>query len=228
MRCSNAKPFRNRAPGLPKERGDRLPRIENPNAIRLSLRDAQVSPPDFLVKLELGLLESADGAAPPAMGSHEPLARFEIVEKREVGHESVPCELVHALDEAAVQASADLLVGLGRVGEAIAENEESARQRRTDDLEDVLAAVRFEEQPLRHGVELPVGLLHEHSAEDPPDSGAARLARAENRTPSPAEARGGELQLSGLPGALDPLERDERHESSKNKRGRADVFERLG
>src|SRR5438132_6648764 len=218
-RSSNAEPLRQRRPGLAEQHRRRLTRVEDADARPISLRDAQVSAPDILVKPDLRLLEPADRAAPAAVRAREPFARVEVVQKGEIRHDADAREGVDLPDEAAVEPPAHLLVSLRGVGKAVAENEEPGGESRADHLEDVLTAIGFEEEPLRHRIELLAPFRQKQPAEDPTDSRTARLARGENRAASAAEAGSGELDLGRFAGALDPFERDERHGPSKNKRG---------
>ena len=109
----------------------------------------------------------------------------QVVEERQVGREAVAHERVDLGDRARVESAAGRLIGLGRVGEAVAEEEAAGRERRADHLADVLAPGGLEEEPLGDRVELPRARRRGGSRGSSRRS-ACRPARASSCTARPA------------------------------------------
>jgi hypothetical protein len=139
----------------------------------------------------------------------EPLPRYfrrHVEEQREIRI----AVRVHASLELAQEFSRDemaaALVGVGRVGEAIAQHPIAARERRFDDLHDVLAARREHQQRLgfvRHR------LREQQLAQRFAERRAAGLARADDAMAAFGERVGEPSRMRALAGAVDAFEGDE-------------------
>ena len=106
----------------------------------------------------------------------------------------------------AVDAVAAALVGVRRVGEAIAQHPVAARERRPDHAIEMLAPRREHQQRLavvRHR------LAQHQRAQRFAERRAARLARRDDRVPRGLEALGEPRHVRALAGAVDAFERDE-------------------
>jgi hypothetical protein len=76
---------------------------------------------------------------------------------------------------------------------------------RADDLANVLAPVRLEEEELRHGIEIALRRVEQDRAQPLSERGSARLTRPADGEPATGEALGEPGQLGRLPRALDAL-----------------------
>ena len=98
-----------------------------------------------------------------------------------------------------VEAAAARLVRLGRVRVAVAEHEGPAFEGGLQDLRDVLAAVRLQEQPFGRGLEVAVSDVHQDVPDLAADVGAAGLARLEDFPPGRSRASAARASCVDLP-----------------------------
>ncbi len=101
------------------------------------------------------------------------------------------------------------LVGEGRVQIAVGQNEGAARQRRLDDLLQMLGAIGGVKKNLRQSGWRAVCGSQENLAKIPAQSGSTWFPGYDNFLAERLELVGQALNLRRLPGSFDPLERDE-------------------
>ncbi len=114
-----------------------------------------------------------------------------------------------ALDEGGIDAAPAPLVGARRIGEAVADHPLAARERRTYEVLEVQRAGSEHEQRFGDRRQRFRARLEDDLADSFGKRGAARLACQARRDRVPPEPGAGELRRRRLPGALDPLERNE-------------------
>src|SRR5436190_6297433 len=111
-------------------------------------------------------------------------------------------------DQLAADAVAGPLVGDGRIGEAIANDDRSRLERRADDTRDVVGAGGKHEQRFEHWRH---ALAENHFAKLLGEIGAAGFARDDDVRSLCAYGVGDELDVARLACAVDALQRDKPH-----------------
>ncbi len=132
--------------------------------------------------------------------------RVEIEPEREIGLQALLHCNLQLLEQGERLATTEALVREGGIGEAIAEHDVAARQRRRDDAADVVAARGKDQQCLRDGVHRRV---QHHLPQGLGELGAAGLARHHHVATSLAQACRRRLDVRRLAGPVDAFEGDE-------------------
>ncbi len=116
-------------------------------------------------------------------------------------------------DGGGVELAAATLVGLGGVGEAVAEDDVAGGEGGEDDLGDGLRAVGEHEGELGEGVDRAEGLLggggYEERADAVTEGSAAGLAGGDDMVTGGEEVVTQEMELGGFTGAVETFEGDE-------------------
>ena len=121
-----------------------------------------------------------------------------------------PCTTLRELiDEPAIDAASAALVGVRRVGEAIAQHPFAARQRRADEVVDVHLARAEHEQRFGRRADVFLAAIEHQRADALGDLRAARLARRVDRDATRAQRLRDAVRDGGLACAFDAFERDE-------------------
>ena len=148
-------------------------------------------------------------AAGAAQGSGE--GREE--EKGEVGLEVSAEGAVEIEDGGGAELAAAALVGLGGVGEAIAEDDVAAVERREDDFGDGLGAIGEHQGEFGEGRDRAEGLIggggDEQGADAVAEGGSAGLTGGDDEMTSREEIFVQQLKLRGFAGAVEAFEGDE-------------------
>ena len=124
------------------------------------------------MKRQVHLLEGVEVAA---ADTRHPRGGVEVEEQGEVRSDAARGEGVEIANRLEVHAPAPALVGQGRVGVAVRDDDGAALERRPDDLGHVLLARRHEEERLCQRRRRS-GLLLEEPADGGAQTGAVRLA----------------------------------------------------
>src|SRR6266540_272006 len=157
--------------------------------------------------VEVQLL-ALDAVAPPGPPG-EAGGRVEVEQDDEVRQDACGRPVVDPFDLLAAEAAADALVGEGRVEETVAEDHGATVERRPDHLLDELRAGGREQQRLRPRVEVASDRVEQDGPDPLADGGAARLPGGHHLVAAGFELTAEKVELGGLAGALDTLERDE-------------------
>src|SRR6266540_3021420 len=157
------------------------------------------------VEVQLLALNAVAPPGPPG----EAGGRVEVEQDDEVRQDACGRPVVDPLDLLAAEAAADALVGEGRVEETVAEDHGATVERRPDHLLDELRAGGREQQRLRPRVEVASDRVEQDGPDPLADGGAARLPGGHHLVAAGFELTAEKVELGGLAGALDTLERDE-------------------
>jgi len=141
----------------------------------------------------------------------EPELDGAVEEERPVGAEPPHGPAVDRRDDVGRKPAAPSLVGERRVVEPVAQHEDPARERRLEDLGDVLPAVGLHEEELGKWVQPPRRGVEQDLPEPDADPGPSRLALENDVAPACAAELGRAARLRRLSGSFDSFERDEGH-----------------
>ena len=164
----------------------------------------QIAGANALEEREVLGLEAVGGARRGAARGGE--RRLDVEPERQVGLQAVLDPGLERAQHALVLAAAGALVGEGRIGEAVAQDDLAALERRRDDALDVVAPRREHEQRLGDAVHR---LVQEQLAQRLRERRAARLAGADDALAARAQPLGERRDVGRLAGAVDAFEGDE-------------------
>ena len=194
------------AADAPPHLGDAAARVDDADPPRLGAGDLEE--PGAHAVLERGAL-ALHAVGPFAHGAAERLAGLQVEQQGSVGGQAAAGDGVDRAHRVAAEAPREALVGVGRVEEAVADDDGPAVEGRAHDLCDELGARRLEEEQLAGRVHrLGLGVEQER-ADALAQGGAAGLAQADHLVPRRAQGVAQKRALGGLARAVDPLERHE-------------------
>src|SRR5437867_7587819 len=185
--------------------GGRAARADEPHALGLRPVDLEIAPAHAPVKRQRLALEVVEMAPPDAPQS---LRGIEIEEQREVREDPAGRPHVQLADEVRIDTAAVALVGDGRVGVPVAEDDAATREPRPNLLRDVLLAGGHEQEDLDERLRLDAGALEQaaHGESEPRSVGLTGALNLPSLLTKPSlEAH----HLGRLARPLDAFERDQ-------------------
>jgi hypothetical protein len=176
-------------------------------------RDFEESFPDLPEERQIFLLQAVAAALPAFLplgcsGPLQPDGGFDVEHHGEIGNDAAGSDVVDAADDVDPQSPRVPLVGQGCIHIPFGEDQLSLPEARLHHLGDELGAGRGEQQHLRLGRHLRMGVIQEQRADPLPDRRAAGLARVDDLVATAQPLRE-QLRLRRLPRALRPLDGDE-------------------
>src|ERR1700730_13620850 len=179
--------------------------VEHGEAALLDMRDLEVALAHAAMKGEIHLLEGVERAIADALHA---LRGIEVEEQGQIGHHAARRESIEIADGFEVHPAPEALVGQGRVGVAIGNDDGAAGESRANHLRHVLLPRRHEEEGLREWGGRR-SLLLEEATNGRAKRGAVRLTGEDNFMPSRAQPLSQEATMSRLAGAFNALDGDE-------------------
>ena len=190
--------------------------FDDEDAFRFARGDGAVLIPDATVERILFLLEAAfifailsGDAVIAAARAAEAGIEGGKQEESQVRLQAAADEAVQVEDDLGTEFPAGTLVGLGGVGEAIADDNFSCDERGFDDFGDGLGAVGEHESHFRHGGEAGGAGIEQQLANAVAGGSAAGLARHEVGDAALLHPRRKALDLRGFAGPVESFEGDE-------------------
>ena len=184
--------------------------IDHPEAARLPGRDTQISGPYAFIKLYGFLIHAVLLCVRffPSIHSLDGHGHGNIEKERKVWLETAGRKVDDSHYLLFTESAAGPLISCGRIGVAVRYHDLTCSQSRTDQLLNVLGAVRREGQQLGHrGNRL--CCFQESGSQAPAKRSSTRLARCDNVDTTPAQIGGKHPQLGGLAAAVDTLKSNE-------------------
>jgi hypothetical protein len=184
------------------------PRIDEHAALGLAPGDVKEAVAQALVELGRQKLEPGRGGG-TLRRTRQAFGHGKIEDQREVRREPLGNEAVQRHQRLARKTAAPALIGLGRIGEAVAQHDAALGKRRPDGGDEMAAPRRDHEQRLAFGVPALGRAGEEQVAQGFGAGRTAGLARRQRVDAGTRERRRQERDLCGLAGALAAFKGDE-------------------